>query len=105
VGIDLVGFAHFAHAVAFGKDDGVVFHDRDGQPGDAPVVHGVFDVGIEAGEGLRPCRALGGEGGREGEGEGNRREGGGGARAAVEGGPNHDGRPVDVCDAGRDIVY
>ena len=47
-----IGFAELADAVAFDEDDGVVFDDDHGEARDAPILHGLGDVGIEAGERL-----------------------------------------------------
>jgi hypothetical protein len=37
------------HAVAFGEDDRIVFDDRDGERGDAPLSGGLCDVLVERG--------------------------------------------------------
>src|SRR6185437_13124259 len=51
VGVDAVGPADVADAVASGEHHRVIVDDGDGEAGHVPVVHGVFDVLIEAGRG------------------------------------------------------
>jgi hypothetical protein len=45
--IDGRGFAHPAHAVAFGEDDLVVLHNRDGETGHFPVLPGFGGVLVD----------------------------------------------------------
>ena len=74
VRVDGVLGAELSHAEPFREHHGVVFHDRDREPGHVPVFHAASDVGVEAGEwGLRVC----------GEGEQGEREDGG-ARGVAE---------------------
>ena len=43
-----IGLAELAHAVALDEGDGVVLDHDDGEAGNAPVLHCLRDVGIEA---------------------------------------------------------
>ena len=49
---DGIGFAELAHAVALHEERGVAPDHDDREAGDAPVLYGLRDIGIETGERL-----------------------------------------------------